>query len=64
MIPAAQWSAWRSWIVESENLALEDLKVIWTQTPKVTGRGHYSHRMVFSPDGKYLFHRVRRAPEI
>lgn len=41
--------------LESENLALEDLKVIWTQTPKVTGRGHYSHRMVFSPDGKYLF---------
>lgn len=41
--------------LERENLALEDLKVIWTQTPKVTGRGHYSHRMVFSPDGKYLF---------
>ncbi|MEL6874662.1 MAG: PQQ-dependent sugar dehydrogenase [Pseudomonadota bacterium] len=41
--------------LENENLALEDLKVIWTQTPKVTGRGHYSHRMVFSPDGKYLF---------
>lgn len=34
---------------------LKDLKTIWTQNPKVTGRGHYSHRMVFSPDGKYLF---------
>ena len=35
--------------------ALDDLKVIWRQTPKVTGRGHYSHRIAFSPDGKYLF---------
>jgi glucose/arabinose dehydrogenase len=31
------------------------LKVIWRQTPKVTGGGHYSHRIAFSPDGKYLF---------
>ncbi|HKT84468.1 MAG TPA: PQQ-dependent sugar dehydrogenase [Novosphingobium sp.] len=35
--------------------SLRDLKVIWRQVPKVTGRGHYSHRLVFSPDGKYLF---------
>ena len=35
--------------------AIEDLGVIWRQTPKVTGRGHYSHRITFSPDGKYLF---------
>jgi len=34
---------------------ISDLETIWTQKPKVTGRGHYSHRMVFSPDGKYLF---------
>ncbi|QTD57533.1 PQQ-dependent sugar dehydrogenase [Parasphingorhabdus cellanae] len=34
---------------------LKELKTIWTQNPKVTGRGHYSHRMIFSPDGKYLF---------
>ena len=27
-------------------------EVIWRQTPKVTGRGHYSHRMAFGPDGK------------
>ena len=31
---------------------LEDLEVIWRQTPKVSGNGHYSHRLVFSPDGK------------
>ncbi len=35
--------------------ALSEVKVIWRQVPKVSGRGHYSHRMVFSPDGKSLF---------
>lgn len=35
--------------------AIEGLTVIWRQTPKVTGRGHYSHRLAISPDGKYLF---------
>lgn len=34
---------------------LMDLQVIWRQFPKVTGRGHYSHRLAFSPDGKHLF---------
>ena len=33
---------------------LADLEVIWRQNPKVTGRGHFGHRLVFSPDG-YLF---------
>ena len=31
-----------------------DAEVIWRQNPKVTGSGHYSHRMVFDDDG-YLF---------
>ena len=35
--------------------AVEGLTVIWRQAPKVTGRGHYSHRISFSPDGKYMF---------
>ena len=35
--------------------ALIDVKVIWRQFPKVDGRGHYGHRIAFSPDGKYLF---------
>ena len=35
--------------------ALEGLRTIWEQSPKVTGRGHYSHRIAFSPDGKHLF---------
>lgn len=34
---------------------LEGLRVIWRQVPKVTGGGHYSHRVAFSPDGRYLF---------
>lgn len=32
--------------------SLGDLKVIWRQTPKVTGNGHYGHRLRFGPDGK------------
>jgi aldose sugar dehydrogenase len=35
--------------------ALSDMKIIWQHSPKVTGQGHYSQRMAFSPDGKYLF---------
>ena len=35
--------------------SLKNLKTIWTQKPKVTGNGHYSHRIAFSPDGQYLF---------
>lgn len=34
--------------------SLEDTAVIWRQMPKVTGRGHFGHRIAFSPDG-YLF---------
>ncbi len=30
---------------------LEGLQVIWRQQPKVTGRGHYGHRLAFDRDG-------------
>ncbi len=40
---------------EADACRLEGLKIIWKQTPKVSGRGHYSHRISFSPDGEYLF---------
>jgi glucose/arabinose dehydrogenase len=30
---------------------LEDVAVIWRQTPKVDGRGHYGHRIAFDADG-------------
>ena len=32
--------------------ALSTPEVIWKQVPKVEGQGHYSHRIVFAPDGK------------
>ena len=31
--------------------ALEALEVIWRQTPKVEGNGHFGHRIAFGPDG-------------
>nr|WP_246505378.1 PQQ-dependent sugar dehydrogenase [Coralloluteibacterium stylophorae] len=31
--------------------SLQDVHVIWRQIPKVSGRGHYGHRMVFDADG-------------
>ena len=34
---------------------LTGVKIIWRQFPKVDGRGHFGHRLAFSPDGKYLF---------
>ena len=30
---------------------LANFKVIWRQQPKVTGDGHFAHRIVFAPDG-------------
>ncbi|PBS11992.1 glucose dehydrogenase [Lysobacteraceae bacterium NML93-0792] len=31
--------------------ALQDVEVIWRQVPKVSGNGHYAHRIAFGPDG-------------
>ena len=31
--------------------SLQDFKVIWRQEPKVSGNGHFSHRIAFAPDG-------------
>jgi glucose/arabinose dehydrogenase len=31
---------------------LTDIKQIWQQVPKVSGQGHYGHRMLFGADGK------------
>ncbi|MDZ3833775.1 MAG: PQQ-dependent sugar dehydrogenase [Sphingopyxis sp.] len=45
----------RGKLVLGEAPRVEGLTTIWTQSPKVTGRGHYSHRLAFSPDGRYLF---------
>lgn len=35
--------------------AIKDFKTIWRQSIMVPGRGHYSHRLAFSPDEKYLY---------
>ena len=32
-------------------VSLQDFKVIWRQSPKVTGNGHFAHRIAFAPDG-------------
>jgi aldose sugar dehydrogenase len=34
---------------------LEGLRIIWRQQPKMSGQGHYGHRLAFSPDGRHLF---------
>ena len=40
---------------QADACRIEGLNVIWRQDPKVTGRGHYSHRLAISPDGRHLF---------
>ena len=35
--------------------ALDDLKIIWRASPKVSGRGHFGHRLALAPDGQHLF---------
>ncbi|MDQ3140063.1 MAG: PQQ-dependent sugar dehydrogenase [Pseudomonadota bacterium] len=30
---------------------LENMQIIWRQDPKVSGNGHFGHRLAFSPDG-------------
>jgi aldose sugar dehydrogenase len=46
----------RARLVENDGQArLDGLQIIWRQQPKVTGSGHFAHRIAFSPDGQYLF---------
>lgn len=33
----------------------EDMQIIWRQEPKRDGRGHFGHRIAFSPDGQFMF---------
>jgi glucose/arabinose dehydrogenase len=42
-------------LTETENGGyLSDVEVIWRQVPKVSGRGHYGHRLLFDDEG-YLW---------
>ena len=40
---------------DHQDCAIQGLEVIWRQSPKVSGRGHYSHRILFSPDERYMY---------
>jgi len=39
---------------DSTGARLVDQSIVWRQVPKVSGEGHYGHKLAFSPDG-YLF---------
>lgn len=41
-------------VLSDTEAALEDLETVWHQYPKVTGRGHFGHRLAFS-EGGHLF---------
>lgn len=38
--------------LKSSRPRLTSVEKLWGQQPKVTGKGHYSHRIAFGPDGK------------
>jgi aldose sugar dehydrogenase len=43
----------RARLVEANGTArLERMTIIWRQSPKVSGRGHYGHKIAFGPDLK------------
>jgi glucose/arabinose dehydrogenase len=47
---------WRGKLVEdSRGLRLDGVQELFRARPFVEGNGHYSGRIAFSPDGKYLF---------
>jgi aldose sugar dehydrogenase len=39
-------------VTEGRQARLDGLNIIWRQFPKVSGKGHYGHRIAFGPDGK------------
>lgn len=41
--------------LDADSCRLDDLSVIWRQSPKTGKRGHYSHRLLISPDEKHLY---------
>jgi glucose/arabinose dehydrogenase len=38
--------------LQEKNPQIRNIKRIWEQVPKVSGQGHYAHRMIFAKDGK------------
>ncbi len=45
----------RARLVGGASPRLDNLSVVWRQRPKVTGDGHFGHRIAVSPDGRHLF---------
>ena len=41
--------------LDTDTPSLQAVTPIWEQTPKMKGQGHFSHRLLFSPDGQYLY---------
>jgi len=41
--------------VENGTARLDGFQILWRQEPKFGGRGHYGHRIAFSPDGRFMF---------
>jgi aldose sugar dehydrogenase len=37
-------------VMDGKVARLDGLQIIWRQVPKVTGRGHFGHRLAFGPD--------------
>ena len=42
-------------VVERGAARLDGFQILWRQVPKFDGRGHYGHRIAFSPDGRFMF---------
>lgn len=42
-------------LVNDAQPRIEGFRVIWRQVPSFDDRGHYGHRLAFSPDGRHLF---------
>ncbi len=38
-------------VVDGATARIDGLQIIWRQEAKVTGRGHFGHRLTFGPDG-------------
>ncbi len=42
-------------VIDGNAARIESFQVLWRQEPKFDGRGHYGHRIAFSPDGRFMF---------
>lgn len=42
------------WLSNVQQPQVKNLKTIWKQVPKVSGQGHYAHRLLFGQDGKLM----------